>query len=101
MPHRSTQTAVYAEDVTKIEITIPDDLLPRIDDAAKRADESRDEFIQRVAEREIVEANARLRKELEEMMPPPMRGGGESGRWIREDRDHRDDRRFGRVGKDD
>ena len=95
MPLLAVGNTVYPLDVAKVLISIPDGLLRRVDDAASRAGETRSGFLQRIAEREVAESNARLRKELEdlfELLPP---AGGESGRWIREDRDHRDDKRFG------
>lgn len=86
---------VYPVDVAKVLISIPDGLLRRVDDAAGRAGETRSGFLQRIAEREVAESNARLRKELEDLFEPLSPAGGESGRWIREDRVHRDDKRFG------
>ena len=84
---------IYTPDVAKVLISIPDALLNRVDEAASRSGESRSGFLQRIAEREVEASNTLLRKELEdlfELLPP---AGGESGRWIREDRDHRDDQR--------
>jgi hypothetical protein len=86
---------VYPWAVAKVLISIPDKLLRRVDDAASRSGESRSGFLQRIAEREVAESSARVRKELEDLFVPLAPAGGESGRWIREDRDHRDDRRFG------
>jgi hypothetical protein len=81
--------------VAKVLISVPDRLLRRVDDAASRAGESRSGFLQRIAEREVAESSARVRKELEDLFELLAPAGGESGRWIREDRDHRDDRRSG------
>jgi hypothetical protein len=100
MLHRSANAAIYAEDMAKVEIEFPDDFLRQIDEAADRAGETRDEFLRRSVEEEVVRNQAAFRKELEEMLPPPIRGGGESERWIREDRDHRDDKRLGRDPDD-
>lgn len=86
---------VYPWGVAKVLISIPDQLLRRLDEAAGRAGETRSGFVQRIAEREIAEGNARLRKELEDLFEPLPPAGGESGRWMREDRRHRDDKRFG------
>ncbi|HEX3737615.1 MAG TPA: type II toxin-antitoxin system HicB family antitoxin [Solirubrobacterales bacterium] len=86
---------VYPDDVAKVLISIPDDLLSRIDGAANRAGESRSGFLRRVAEREVEESNARVRKELEDLFELLSPAGGESGRWMHEDREHRDDKRFG------
>ncbi|HJZ36496.1 MAG TPA: ribbon-helix-helix protein, CopG family [Solirubrobacterales bacterium] len=81
--------------MAKIEITLPDDLLRRVDCVARLDGETRGDFLRRAAERELAERRAIRHKEFEEMMPSPIHGGGESGRWIREDRDHRDDKRWG------
>jgi len=91
MPALAVGNTVYPWGMAKVLISMPDDLLRRLDEAAGRSGETRSGFLQRVAEREIADGNARLRKELEDLfdlLPP---AGGESGRWIREDRDHRDD----------
>lgn len=95
MLHRSAETATYAGDMAKVEIDLPDDLLRRVDRAAEREGETREEFLRRAAEQGVDESGARFRKEMEEMMPAPIHRGGESARWIREDRDHRDDKRLG------
>jgi hypothetical protein len=95
MLNRSANTATYGEDVAKVEITLPDDLLRRMDCVARLDGETRGDFLRRAAERELAERRTIRHKEFEEMMPPPIHGGGESGRWIREDRDHRDDKRWG------
>ena len=101
MLHRSAETATYPGDMAKVEINLPDDLLRRIDRAADRAGETRDEFLSRIAEDGVTSSEGAFRREIEERMPTPRPGGGESGRWIREDRDHRDDKRLGHDGDDD
>lgn len=95
MLHRSAEPQSYAESVANIEIEFPGDLLRRIDCVISLDKETRDEFLRLAAERELAERRTVRHKEFEEMMPPPIHGGGESGRWIREDRDHRDDKRWG------
>jgi len=80
--------------VAKVLISIPDQLLRRLDEAAGRSGETRSGFLQRLAEREIDASNARLRQELEDLFEPLPPAGGESGRWMREDRRHRDDKRL-------
>lgn len=94
MPHRSAETATYPGEMAKLELEVPDDLLRQIDRVAGRRGESRDEFLRRVAEAEVDRSNSQWIKEIEQMMGPPIHGGGESARWIREDRDHRDDKRM-------
>jgi HicB_like antitoxin of bacterial toxin-antitoxin system len=95
MPALAVGDTVYPLSVAKVLISIPDQLLRRVDEAAGRAGETRSGFVQRIAEREITEGNARLRQELEDLFEPLAPAGGESGRWMREDRRHRDDKRFG------
>jgi hypothetical protein len=95
MPQRSAFPATYPESVARIQLTLPDDLLRRLDAAAERAGETRDEFLCHSAEEATVENEAAFRKEIEEMMPAPRHGGGDWGWWMSEDRRHRDDKRFG------
>ena len=70
MPTLAVGNTVYPVDVAKVLISIPDQLLRRVDEAAGRAGESRSGFLQRISEREVDESNARLRKELEDMFEP-------------------------------
>lgn len=74
----------------KVLISMPEDLLRQVDDAAQRRGESRSGFIQRIAGHEIVESNAQLRKELEELLEPPLDLGGQTAaELVREGRDTR------------
>ncbi len=95
MPVLTIGNTVYPDDVAKVLISIPDALLSRIDGAASRAGETRSGFLRRLAEHEIEATDARLRRELEDLFEPLPAAGGESGRWMREDREHRDDKRLG------
>jgi hypothetical protein len=101
MLNRSGETATYAGDMAKLEFSLSEDLLDQIDLAAERAGETRDEFLRRIAEREVAESNARLREELEELLDGVNidLGGKTAAELIREDRDHRDDKRFGPDGR--
>lgn len=96
MLHRSAEPQPYAESVAKIELQLPEDFLDQVDDAADRADESRGEFIRRSVEKEVKLNQAQLRKELEDLWDshPIDLGGRTAAELIREDRDHRDDKRF-------
>ncbi len=78
---------VYPDDVAKVLISIPDDLLSRIDEFAKRSQETRSGFLQRLAEREIAADNARRTKEFEELLGPPLHLGGDTVRKIKEGRE--------------
>ena len=91
MPNRSANTATYGEDVAKIELNLPDDLLWQIDEAADRAGESRNDFLRRSVEDEVRRNQAQLRKELEELWAshPIDLGGRTAAELIREGRDSR------------
>jgi hypothetical protein len=97
MLNRSANTATYAEDVAKIEISFPDDFLPQIDDAAARVGESRDDFLRRSVEDEVARNQTRLRKELEELIGPARPRGGNAAEIIREMRDKHPPIRRGNV----
>lgn len=104
MPHRSAETATYPGEMAKVELDLPDDLLRQVDRVAGRRGETRDEFLRRVAESEVDRSNAQWIKEIEQMMGPPRRGGGNWGWWMNQDRRHRDDKRWGpdeRFGPDE
>jgi hypothetical protein len=49
---------------------------------------------------EVARGDLQRRKELEAMMGPPRHGGGDWGEWMRQDRRHRDDNRFGPAPAD-
>ena len=89
MLNRSAKTATYGEDVAKIEINLPDDLLKRIDNAAEDAGETRGEFLLRVVEEAAIESEAAFRKKIEDMLGPSVPMGGDSAQIIREMRDGR------------
>jgi hypothetical protein len=78
---------VYPPDVAKVLISIPDDLLGRIDEFARRSAETRSGFLQRLAEREIAADNARRKKEFEALLGPPLHLGGDTVRKIKEGRE--------------
>jgi hypothetical protein len=87
MPILTVRDTVYPVDVAKVLISIPDDLLSRIDEFAKRSSETRSGFLQRLAEREIAADNARRKKEFEELLGPPLHLGGDTVRKIKEGRE--------------
>jgi hypothetical protein len=90
MPNRSADTAVYAENVAKIEIDIPDDLLRRVDKYLERSGETRDQFLRRLAEAEMTADHAGRTKEFEELLGPPLHLGGDSAQKIKESREDDD-----------
>lgn len=91
MPHRSGKTATYPGEMTKVELDIPEDLLGEIDRIAGRTDETRDQFILRIAEEEIDRSHAKMRAEFEELWKnyPLDLGGKTAAEVVREGRDGR------------
>lgn len=89
MPTIAVGNTVYTRPVAKVMISIPDQLLERIDGHARAARETRSGFLQRLAERELAAANTRRREEIEELLDSlnfdlP---GGDAAKLIREDRE--------------
>lgn len=79
---------VYTPPVAKVMISMPDDLLERLDAQARANRETRSGLLRRLAERELESSRSQERKELEELLDKataPM--GGEAARLIREDRE--------------
>jgi HicB_like antitoxin of bacterial toxin-antitoxin system len=77
----------YPLGVAKVLISLPDDLLRRIDECAKRSEETRSGFLQRLAEQELAADDARRKKEFEKLLGPPLPGVGEAVRKIKEGRE--------------
>jgi predicted transcriptional regulator len=81
---------VYTPPVAKVMISIPDDLLERLDALARANRESRSGFLQRLAERELEGARAAQQEEIESLLDKAMvpEGlGGNAAQLIREDRE--------------
>jgi hypothetical protein len=78
---------VYTHPVAKVMISMPDDLLERLDAQARANRETRSGFLRRLAERELDAGHALKRKELEDLLGPPLHMGGDAARLIREDRE--------------
>jgi metal-responsive CopG/Arc/MetJ family transcriptional regulator len=81
---------VYTPPVAKVMISIPDDLLARLDAQARANRETRSGFLRRLAERELVADEDRRREEVKRLLDlatAPM--GGDAVRLIREDRESR------------
>jgi metal-responsive CopG/Arc/MetJ family transcriptional regulator len=78
--------------MAKVMISIPDDLLERLDAMAEANRESRSGILRRLAERELLSAEAERRKEIEDLLAKatvPGGMGGDAVRLIREDRESR------------
>jgi hypothetical protein len=78
---------VYTHPVAKVMISIPDNLLERLDAQARANRETRSGLLRRLVEREISTENANRRKEFEDLLGPPVDMGGDAARLIREDRE--------------
>jgi hypothetical protein len=100
MLNRSAKTATYGEDVAKVEINLPDDLLDQVDRVAERVGETRDEFLARIAGQEVDRIDWQMRKELEQMVGPPRPMGGNGAELIREMRDNWPPIRRGNVDEE-
>jgi hypothetical protein len=59
---------VYTHPVAKVMISIPDQLLARLDARAKANGESRSGFLQRLAEREVEAGEQRRREEINRLL---------------------------------
>ncbi|MFT3865399.1 MAG: ribbon-helix-helix protein, CopG family [Solirubrobacterales bacterium] len=86
--------------MVRIEINLPDDLLRQIDVAAERAGLARDELIRRCTEEDVVRRGAEYRKEIEDMLGPPVPMGGNAAEVIREMRDTHPPIRRGNVDEE-
>lgn len=78
---------IYTQPVAKVMISMPDDLLDRLDAQARANRETRSGFLRRLAERELDAERAHKRKELEDLLGPPVPLGGDAAKLIREDRE--------------
>lgn len=81
---------VYTHPVAKVMISMPDDLLDRLDTQARANRETRSGFLRRLAERELEGALAADRDEVEALLAKalvPEGLGGDAARLIREDRE--------------
>lgn len=81
---------VYTHPVAKVMISIPDNLLDRLDAQARANRETRSGFLRRLAERELDIADRHRRDEVERLLAeigPVDLGGVSAARLIREDRE--------------
>jgi metal-responsive CopG/Arc/MetJ family transcriptional regulator len=82
---------VYTHPVAKVMISIPDDLLKRIDAYASASGETRSGFLQRLAEGELERVDTGEREEFERLLDSIQidLGGRAAAELIREDRESR------------
>lgn len=81
---------VYTLPVAKVMISIPDNLLERLDAQARANRETRSGFLRRLAERELETADSHMRDEVERLLSeigPVDLGGVSAARLVREDRE--------------
>lgn len=82
---------VYTHPVAKVMISIPDDLLDRLDAQARANRETRSGFLRRLAERELKAGDGGREKEVENLLDlmaaEPL--GGSAAEIIRRERDSR------------
>ncbi len=73
-------------------ISIPDDMLARLDTQAQASRETRSGYLRRLAERDLETADGRKRNEVQRLLNaigPVDLGGVSAAQLIREDRDSR------------
>ena len=91
MPVLTAGNTVYTRPVAKVMISIPDDLLTRLDAHAKSAGQTRSGLLQHLAEQELGSAEDGRRQEVERLLDllaaEPL--GGNAAQIIREARDSR------------
>lgn len=88
MPALALGNTVYTCLMAKVMISIPEDLLARIDSYATRTGETRSGLLRRLAEREIGSDDAKRREHFEELLgKATLPLGGDSARLVREDRE--------------
>jgi hypothetical protein len=87
MPTQALSNTVYTHPVAKVMISIPDDLLERLDAQASANRETRSGFLRRLAERELAARGDSRRRQLEDLLGPPVHMGGDAAKLIREDRE--------------
>lgn len=68
-------------------ISLPNDLLERLDSRARETKETRSGLLRRLIERELKANETLRRKQLEDLLGPPVPMGGDWARLIREDRE--------------
>jgi metal-responsive CopG/Arc/MetJ family transcriptional regulator len=74
--------------MAKVMISMPDELLARIDAQVKTEHVTRSEFLRRLAERELAQEQRQRRKRIEELLDAATGNfGGDGAKLIREDRE--------------
>jgi metal-responsive CopG/Arc/MetJ family transcriptional regulator len=68
MPTLAAGNTVYTQPVAKVMISIPDDLLARLDAQAQANQETRSGFLRRLAERALADDERRRREEVKRLI---------------------------------
>jgi len=87
MTTTTLSNTVYTHPVAKVMISIPDNLLERLDAQARANRETRSGLLRRLVEREVSVESVKRRKEFEDLLGPPIDMGGDAATLIREDRE--------------
>lgn len=89
MPVLVVSNTIYTRPVAKVMISVPDELLERVDARAQEVGETRSGFLQRLAERELQVADRHDRDEVERLLDEigPLELGTDIAQLIREDRE--------------
>ncbi len=72
--------------MAKVMVSLPDELLERIDTRARARHSTRSGFLRDLAERELASDTQRTRTEIEALLGEPVPLGGNATRLIRQDR---------------
>jgi metal-responsive CopG/Arc/MetJ family transcriptional regulator len=72
--------------MAKVMVSLPDDLLERIDAQARERRATRSGFLRELAERELASDREREWEEIEELLGEPVPLGGDATSLIRQDR---------------
>lgn len=87
MTTTTLSNTVYTHPMAKVMISIPDNLLERLDAQARANRETRSGLLRRLIERELESESARRRKEFEDLLGPPIDLEVDAAQLIREDRE--------------
>jgi HicB_like antitoxin of bacterial toxin-antitoxin system len=85
----TTGNTVYTHPVAKVMISIPDDLLARLDGRARKAGETRSGLLQRLVEEELAARDVNEDEEIGRLLESIQLdfGGRDAAQVIREDRE--------------
>jgi metal-responsive CopG/Arc/MetJ family transcriptional regulator len=75
--------------MVKVMVSMPDELLARIDARVASEHATRSGFLQRLAERELAQEQAERGARVAELLGEPVPLGGDAAKLIREDRESR------------